>query len=385
MEASEQRNPLEQFVENAHKRLERIDVVLAELRQDGNDQERVGELKSLFHNLAGTGGAYGFYDVSRQSRKGEVLCTDLMRAGRMFDENDQTTLRELVERLKRSLQSEQTVAMEAMAELMGTTTEVPSLSVAVLEWSDEPRNRWVNEVRNAGWPAKGVSTQNEFFAEFQNAPDAVIASADELSRDGFQFLKKLHLLPGGKNTVVILIGTLSNFADKVAAIRLGAHAYFEHQTEHQVVLDRLQELLQKRTPRAASVLIVDDDPEQVTFLRAVLQPAGYQVHSCKDPRLFEQELALAKPDLILLDLLMPKIQGTDLMRYIRQSEDYRSVPVIILSGVSDPDLRAEATMAGGDLQLQKPVSAEVLLRSVAGCLENASRRATVNAIEVVIK
>jgi DNA-binding response OmpR family regulator len=243
----------------------------------------------------------------------------------------------------------------------------------------------VQEVRSAGWPARGVSTQNEFFAEFENAPDALIASADELSRDGFQFLKKLRLLPGGEHTVVLLIGTLSNFGDKVTAIRLGANAYFEHQTDHQVVLDRLQELLQKRTPRGGSILIVDDDAEQVTFLRAVLQPAGYQVHSCKDPRLFEQELALAKPDIIILDLVMPKIQGTDLMRYIRQREGYRSVPVIILSGVTDDDLRAEASMAGSDVQLQKPVSAEVLLQTVAGCLEIASRRETVTAFDVVIK
>lgn len=385
MEGSDQRNPLEQFVENAHKRLQRIDVVLAELRQDGNAREQLGELASLFHNLAGTGGSYGFFEVSNHSRKGEALCNEILRHNRPATAQDLSTLRSLIEKINASLQNERAVALEALLERQGSTTEHPALSVVVLEWSDETREKWTSEVRKSGLPARGVSATDEFFASFQQAPDALIASADELSRTGFLFLKQLRMLPRGDKTVVILVGTLTDFHDKVSAIRQGADAYFEHKTDFSVVIDRLQELLQKRQPQGASILIVDDDPEQVTFLRAVLQPAGYHVHSCKDPRLFDQELALAKPELIIVDLMMPKITGTDLLRYVRQDETYRGVPIIVLSAVTNAAARSEASRAGGDVQLQKPVTAEVLLNTVAGCLESARRRGTVTAIEVLIK
>ena len=99
-------------------------------------------------------------------------------------------------------------------------------------------------------------------------------------------------------------------------------------------------------------------------------------------RYFAEEAALAKPDLIILDILMPAIMGTDLLRYIRQDAAYRTTPTIVLSGVLDDKLRASAALAGGDLHLQKPVTAEVLLSAVAGCLLNARRRESVTVIEV---
>jgi len=385
MEATAERNPVEMFVEHAEKRLARMEIVLDELRQDARDQACLGALKSQFHNLAGTGGAYSFFEVSRHAQEGETLCNQILRREGPVADVEQKTLRGLVAQLRSSLSTEKTVALEAMTALFGSTVEVPGLKVVVLEWFDETRKQWTQEVRNAGWPARGVSTQEEFFREFKHGPDAVIASADELAREGFQFLSRLRTLDGGDQTVVILIGTLTHFTDKVDAIRMGADAYFEHKTEFAVVIDRLQELLQKRQPKSGSILVVDDDAEQVAFLRAVLQLAGYQVHSCKDPRLFEQELLLAKPDLIILDLMLPSIQGADLARYIRQHETYRSVPIIILSAVKNANLRAEAALAGGDVQLQKPVTAEVLLHTVNGAIATARRRGTVTAIEVVVK
>lgn len=385
MDGTEERNPVELFVEHATKRLARMAIVLDELRQDGSDQERLGELKSQFHNLAGTGGAFGFHEVSRNAHSGEKLCAEIMRSGRLCGDADQNALRGIVDKVNSSLTNEKTLALDSVLALLGSTEEVPSLKVVVMEWFDETRKKWTQDVRNAGWPARGVSTQDEFFREFLYAPDAVIASADELSRDGFQFLKKLRLLEGGDQTVVLLVGTLTHFTDKVGAIRMGANAYFEHQTDFAVVLERLQELMQKRQPRHSNILVVDDDPEQVRFLRTVLQLAGYQVHSCKDPRLFEHELAAAKPDLIILDLMLPTIQGADLARYIRQHETYRAVPIIILSATKSADMRAEATLAGGDYSLQKPVTPEVLLHTVSGALETARRRSTMTAIEVVVK
>jgi len=94
-------------------------------------------------------------------------------------------------------------------------------------------------------------------------------------------------------------------------------------------------------------------------------------------------VALAKPDLIILDILMPTILGTDLARYVRQDETYRTVPIIILTGLANDQARVEAALAGGDLHLQKPVNATVLLNAVAGCLISARRRGTVTPIEVM--
>ncbi|HRI53050.1 MAG TPA: hypothetical protein PLW65_23005 [Pseudomonadota bacterium] len=68
MEKTEQQSLLEQYTARVQQRLKRVAELLLELRQDGGDGERLGELTSMFHNLAGSGGAYGFYELSLHHR-----------------------------------------------------------------------------------------------------------------------------------------------------------------------------------------------------------------------------------------------------------------------------------------------------------------------------
>lgn len=383
MEKTEQQSLLEQYTARVQQRLKRVAELLLELRQDGGDGERLGELTSMFHNLAGSGGAYGFYELSRIARRGETLGNQLLQQGRLASEPELRTLHSIARELKACLAQESELAKQALQTLLEATAQISPLEVIILEWSDEARERLVTQVHGAGLPAHGVSTAAELLAERTQAPSAVIADSSAVARDGFILLKQLRGLPGGDRTAIILIGNLTSFADKVNALRQGADACFEQGVEFATVFERLQELLEQRQQRGGSILIVDDDPDQVTLLRAILQEAGYQVHSCRDPRYFDHELELAKPDLIILDLLMPGILGSDLARYIRQDPQHRTVPIIMLSALDKEKLQNEMAR-GADLYLQKPVAAKAMLSAVKSCIENARRRGTVTPIEVVV-
>lgn len=374
MDDAEQRYLLDFFIEHAEKRLRRMDMVLVELRQDGGDAERLDELMSMFHNLAGTGGAYGFPAASSCGQKGEALCIELMSGEQPVSEEQLTTLRGYIDEIARCLRDERAEALATLSALATPTVDAPPVQVAVLEWLDEPRQAWVAELQAAGWPAEGVSTPQEFFERFASAPVALITAAEELARSDFQFLSRVRALPGGHRTAILLVGTLADLETKVRALRMGADACFSYQTDRAIILARLEELLERRRPSGANILVTDDDPEHVSFLRAVLQPAGYHVSTCKDPRHFEHELQLARPDLLVLDLAMPTLSGTDLVRFVRQEERHRSVPIIILSAVAHAEVLADAVLAGADVLLGKPVSPEALLKAVAGCLENVRRR-----------
>ncbi len=376
-------NPLEQFIESARQRLRRMDILLAELVQDGTDSERLGELLSMFHNMAGTAGSYSFAELSRHSREGEQLCIDYQREKRRITRDDVRVLRTLVEKLGGYLESERQQAAKSMAQLIGATAQVSVFQVHVLEWSDEVRERMVAHVQNSGLPAQGFSTEAALLQAQDNPPDALIADVSVVARNGFRLLKQLRALPHGPQMAIILIGQLGSFSEKVEAVRFGADAYFENDVNLDVVMQRLHELLQSRQPQRSSILIVDDDPAQVTLMRSILQAAGYEVHSCRDPRYFDQELTVAKPDLILMDIVMPGILGLDLVRYIRQGETHRAIPIIILSGVDNAKIRAESAVSGADLHLQKPVTPAVLLQAIAGCLANARRRGVVTPIEIL--
>jgi len=127
------------------------------------------------------------------------------------------------------------------------------------------------------------------------------------------------------------------------------------------------------TPRRdrPRILAVDDDPEFGAFVAAVLASGGYDCHLCSDPNDFERDIAEIKPDLILLDVVLPGTTGYELSRRVRQEERYATVPILFLTAQGEIEARIEAMRAGGDEHLVKPVLPNLLLSAVAARLARA--------------
>lgn len=84
------------------------------------------------------------------------------------------------------------------------------------------------------------------------------------------------------------------------------------------------------------ILIVDDDPDTITFLSAWLEDHGYDACSASDGEHGLQAIAAEAPDLILLDVRMPNQTGVQLYRDIKLNEEWGHIPVIFISGADEP-------------------------------------------------
>jgi chemotaxis family two-component system response regulator PixG len=114
------------------------------------------------------------------------------------------------------------------------------------------------------------------------------------------------------------------------------------------------------------VAIVDDEVDITTYLSVALEDHGYQVVACNDAERAVESLAGSRPDVILLDLLMPLVTGVSLYGALAAHPALRETPIVILSGLDVrhelPDLLRE----GGDLPpprafIDKPVDVEEVL------------------------
>jgi CheY-like chemotaxis protein len=85
---------------------------------------------------------------------------------------------------------------------------------------------------------------------------------------------------------------------------------------------------------AKQVLIVDDDTNTVKYLSAVLSDHGYDPVSAPDGSEGLKQIEKAKPDLIVLDVMMPKKTGFVLFKQLKQDEQYKEIPILMLTGVS---------------------------------------------------
>jgi two-component system, OmpR family, response regulator MtrA len=105
------------------------------------------------------------------------------------------------------------------------------------------------------------------------------------------------------------------------------------------------------------ILIIDDDPASTDLIRILLSSFPAEVFSTNLPADGIEMVRKIKPDLILLDLWMPEMDGRQVCRAVRQNSH---VPILILSALDSPEMIAEVLNAGADDYLVKPVSQNIL-------------------------
>jgi diguanylate cyclase (GGDEF)-like protein len=115
--------------------------------------------------------------------------------------------------------------------------------------------------------------------------------------------------------------------------------------------------------KGAKILVVDDEPQIARGLTTLLGRRGMVVTAVNDPLLFWKAIDEAKPSLVLLDLGMPRLSGTELCRAIRGDRRWSELPVVFLTGHTDEDSVRRVFAAGADDYVGKPfVPAELTMR-----------------------
>lgn len=116
-----------------------------------------------------------------------------------------------------------------------------------------------------------------------------------------------------------------------------------------------------------NVLILDDSEVVLEIARRYLQDAGYSVSTALTLAEFDKHKAMRAPDLILLDVQMPELDGDDLGKSLR-SERGVTVPIVLFSTLGDAELRARAEAAGLDGFVSKNAGLEALVAEVHSLL-----------------
>jgi CheY-like chemotaxis protein len=116
-----------------------------------------------------------------------------------------------------------------------------------------------------------------------------------------------------------------------------------------------------------TVLIIDDEPDTLTYFSSLLQDSGFNTILAENGEEGLKKVRASKPDLITLDITMPETSGVRCYRELRESEEWKSIPVIMITGVSE-DFRgfisSRKQVPPPDGYLAKPVDEEQLLQMV---------------------
>jgi DNA-binding response OmpR family regulator len=119
---------------------------------------------------------------------------------------------------------------------------------------------------------------------------------------------------------------------------------------------------------AKKVLIADDEPNIVTALEFLLQRNGYEVYIARDGERALQLVEEHKPDLVLLDVMMPLKSGYEVCQRMRERVEWRNIKIVILTAKGRDVEVSKGLSIGADLYITKPFSTQELMARINGLL-----------------
>jgi len=158
---------------------------------------------------------------------------------------------------------------------------------------------------------------------------------------------------------------------RLRAVRAGADAFIALPANAADVIARVGEMIETERVNPYRIMIVEDDRSQTLFAESILRKAGMETLAINEGLSALDELDRFRPELILMDLYMPDVDGMELTALIREREGFISTPIVFLSGEHDADKHFEALNAGGDDFLSKPIRPKHLISAVINRVRRA--------------
>jgi diguanylate cyclase (GGDEF)-like protein len=248
-------------------------------------------------------------------------------------------------------------------------SQLLSLQLLIVDDDQALGDLLVAEAIAAGLQATIVPNPQAARAAMQHIqPDVVLLdlSFDDHREDGLTFLAELSQQAP---TLPVLVFTSSHqFTDRVAVARLKGRGFLQKTTTPAQVLEIVVKTLQTRK-NEVRILAVDDDTFTLNSLSALLKPWGLQVTDLNDPLQFWEHLEAVRPDLLMLDVRMPNINGIELCQTLRNDPRWQSLPVMFLTSCTDADTIHQVFAAGADDYASKPIVAPELVTRILNRLE----------------
>src|SRR5215468_7739537 len=143
-------------------------------------------------------------------------------------------------------------------------------------------------------------------------------------------------------------------------------------SEHEDAAEEAKTPVHRENPKGKRILIVEDDRLSMTLLSDFLNAHGYRVLKTSEG---SEAINLARderPDLILMDIRLPGINGFDVTRLLKQDNQIKAIPVLAVTAFATPEDETEALKSGCAAYITKPVNVDELLRAVESFLPSSS-------------
>ena len=225
------------------------------------------------------------------------------------------------------------------------------------------------QLRRAGYRVTVVNQGSQVAQIARQLKPELITLDLLMDIDGLAVLQDLKSDPSTANIPVVIISVIPEPEDGLA---MGAVDYLVKPLDEEELTACIHRVLDDQgNGNRNRILVVDDEADIVGWLKHLLTHSGYRVAEAYDGIQALESVAADKPDLILLDMKMPRMDGRTTLRRLRAEEEFRDIPVIVLSAnaVTDDAERRQLVDLGVKEFMNKPVTVERLTAEIQKHLE----------------
>lgn len=354
----------EQVAETLSQRITVIEEALTILLQNKLLGEEVrSKVKQEAHKLVGSLGMFG-------SDKGSYIASEiesLFINEKTFDNSQIMYFSELVSTLRNCLQS---MNGKEIPDMPRNETFNKRPLLLIVEQDNEFTSNLINQANS--WGMSVQVTPDPIVAKkliTDLCPDIVLL--DLCCSDTIE--KALELLVELTSRTpplsVIVTTAQDSLIDRVKIARLGGRGVLQKPVSETQVLEAVTQVLQNTPSPEAKVMVVDDDPQILTALQTLLTPWGIKVYTLDNPSRFWEAITTVNPDLLILDIKMPEVNGIELCQVVRSDARYSAMPILFLTARNDTKTMQEVFAAGADDYISKPIVKVELVARILNRLE----------------
>jgi diguanylate cyclase (GGDEF)-like protein len=356
----------EEVVRKLEERVVAIGQASTILLQGKLNEEMQSQAKQEAHKLVGSLGMFGSDEGSRLAQEIESL----MEKGNQLKQATKQHLLQLVVELRQELQLLNFKYKPGLRSLNQLANERPLL--LIVERDREFAETLARETKN--WDLRTQIAPNAIAAKeliAEDCPDVVFLDlpAHDSTDNALGLLAELsHRTPP---IPVIIITEQDSLLDRVKVARLGGRTVLQKPVSPTTVLETVNQILQSSLPTEAKVMVVDDDPQILIAVQTLLVPWGLKVYTLDNPLRFLEAIAIAEPELLILDVEMPGVSGIELCQVARNAPQWSGLPILFLTGHSDTTTKQQIFAAGADDYISKPIVEPELITRILNRLERS--------------
>ncbi|MDO8344324.1 MAG: response regulator [Cellvibrio sp.] len=375
------RNQLErlrqQFAASLPERARRLEEIWSHLRHLNWSEQGIATLQQFAHKLIEAGTSFGFPELRHAAQQLENFITDLNELGRSFGGLEYAQLEDHIKHLSQIMAATAngTARQDTLTQAIAPNNypEAQGKTIFLVDPDQVLAALCTAYLRKAGFAVEYFDNPQSCMQRlYLDSPAAILIDPD-FEHSGLQALGSLHQIKAllTQDTPIILMSGRTDVNAKLRSLRAGSSDYLIKPLDFNFLVEKLVQIITQHT-KTRRVMIVDDDPAMTSLQAEILRYAGMEVLCLNQPLHSLQRAAKFKPDLVILDMHMPDINGMELAVLLRQDPEFLLLPIIFVTADTDTNLHKSIKALGVNALLTKPFEVTELISVCEQALADTS-------------